>query len=124
MGDVITLVRGALPDLEEPCPECRGAGAVLSPEWESYYAEREALAGARYGGGQDPHRVPPDPEPPEGPEEVECARCRGRGRIPSPFGERVLDLVRRHLLDAVWDDLARLEARTEAKIRRLEEGRS
>jgi len=69
--------------LDNPCPECKGAGVVQNPIWQKWFENSREL-------------------PPEGhwlhqqPEEVECLQCKGRGYVPTNLGCRLLEFLRRH----------------------------
>jgi LSD1 subclass zinc finger protein len=65
--------------LDEPCPECRGVGAIQSAEWVEWF--------------RGPRRAPY----PRGPEEVRCGVCDGLGQVPTEEGQQILGFVRRHL---------------------------
>jgi len=85
---------------EEKCPECRGSGVVIDPEWEELYqAERplrekegrlftieEIMAWWRERGYYHEEDLPP--------EEIACYECKGEGKLRKevPLEEALRDL--------------------------------
>jgi hypothetical protein len=72
--------------LEEPCPECHGVGVVLNPNnpnWKEWFKNNSEL--------------PPFGHPLW--RQSECARCGGRGYVPTELGRRLLEFHQRHHAD-------------------------
>ena len=80
-------------DLMRECGTCEGTGRVYNPAWERY---DNAIA-------RDFPQVPEVvgeyerevPEPPQEPERIRCRECEGRGALPTPAGQTILDFLGR-----------------------------
>ncbi|GAA1551439.1 hypothetical protein GCM10009678_37920 [Actinomadura kijaniata] len=103
---------GLLEALEDVCAVCGGRGTVDSPDWRAWYERAEELArvaeAARRATGFTEGDAPAivtaveraigdhTAARPAGDRRIPCPTCGGTGRVLTPLGTRLAELLTRH----------------------------